>query len=136
MASTFNLSNTAANAAVNGGSLAPLFNSGYLNIYSGTQPANANTALTTQTLLASLRFGATAFGAAVAGVITANAITGANAGATGTASFFRCIQSDDTTVICDGSIGTSGADLNLSTTAIVSGTPVQATSITITLPEA
>ena len=54
--------------------LAPLANSGYIRIYTGSIPATPETAVS-GTLLAELQFGATAFGAAAAGVITANAIT-------------------------------------------------------------
>jgi hypothetical protein len=34
--------------------------------------------------------------------------------------------------VCDGDCGTSGSDLNLTTLSIVSGQPVQVTSLTIT----
>ena len=65
-------------------------NSGKLNIYSGTQPANANTTKGAAVLLAALTLNVDAFGAAVAGVCTANAITSdTNAPATGTATWFR-----------------------------------------------
>ena len=91
-------------------------NTGWLRIYDGTQPANADTAVSTQNILAELRFGATAFGASVAGVATANAITAdSSANATGTATWFRVFKSDGTTALWDGSVGTAAAnhmDLN------------------------
>lgn len=127
------ISDTAANAAAN--AVTVLCNSGFLQIYTGTQPANANTAITTQTLLAKLTFGATAFGTAAAGVATANAIGSASASATGTASWFRVLKSDDTTVVFDGSVGTSGCDLNLNSTSISSGATVSVTSLTYTQTE-
>ena len=65
-------SNAAVSAAAD--AVCPLLNNGYLRIYSGTQPATADTALSSNTLLAELRFGATAFGAASNGVATANSI--------------------------------------------------------------
>jgi hypothetical protein len=34
--------------------LAPLLNSGFIEIYDGTQPANADTAVSTQNLIATL----------------------------------------------------------------------------------
>jgi hypothetical protein len=34
--------------------------------------------------------------------------------------------------VCDGDVAVSGSDLNLTTTSIVSGQPVQVTSLTIT----
>jgi hypothetical protein len=123
------------NLAVNtkADALAALANSGFLDIYDGTQPATADTAITTQVKLASLGFGATAFGSAVAGVATANAITqDSSADATGTATWFRAYKSDHTTVIFDGSVGTSGANLNLNSVAISSGAVVQCSSFTTT----
>jgi hypothetical protein len=109
-------------------------NSGNLEIYSGTQPATPDTALSGNTLLATLPLSATAFGAASAGTKTANAITSGTAGATGTATFFRVYKSDGTTAVIDGSVGTSGADLNLNTTSIVSGATVSVTSWTVSMP--
>ena len=107
-----------------------LFNSGTIVLYSGSVPASADTALSGQTVLATLPFGSSAFGTASAGSMAANAITQQNAVASGTASFYRCFKSDATTVIEQGAIGTSGAELNLNTTSIVSGGPVQITSFT------
>jgi len=94
-------------------------NSGYLRIYDGSQPATADTAIGSQVLLAELRFNATAFGAAVNGVATANAITSdSDANATGTATWFRAFESDGTTVVFDGSVGTGTFDLNITNTLI------------------
>ena len=108
-------------------------NSGSLRIYSGTAPANADAALSGNTLLASLPFGATAFGAAVNGVATANAITAdSSADATGTATFFRALESDGTTVVWQGTVGTSGAELNLSTLSVLAGGNVSVSSLTYT----
>jgi hypothetical protein len=108
-------------------------NSGTLRIYSGTPPANANASLSGNTLLANLSFGATAFAPAVNGVATANAITqDSSADATGTATFFRALESDGTTVVFQGSVGTSGAELNLSSVSIVAGGQVPVTSFTYT----
>ena len=103
-----------------------------LRIYDGTPPANAGTALSGNTLLASLAMSATPFPAASSGALTANAITSATASATGTASFFRILKSDATTVIAQGTVGTSGADLNLNSTAITSGGTVAVSSLVIT----
>lgn len=128
MATNLYLSDTAANAEAD--ALTPLANNGYIRIYSGTQPTNANTALGAQVLLAELRFNATSFGAAVAGLLTANAISNVAAGATGTASFYRCLKSDGTTVLFDGNIGTSASNMNLNSTAIQSGATVSITSFT------
>ncbi len=111
---------------------AALLNSGFLDIYDGTQPATADTAISTQTKLARLTFNATAFGASVAGVATANAITSdSDADATGTATWFRALKSDGTAVF-DGSVGTAAANLVLNTVSIVIHAAVSCTSFTMT----
>ena len=110
-------------------------NGGTIKLYTGTQPANCDTAVSSQTLLASLALSATAFAAASAGTKTANAITSATAGATGTAMWFRAFKSDGTTAVIDGSVGTSGADLNLPTTSINSGDTVSISSWTVSFAE-
>lgn len=131
MANAFKITNAAANAEVN--ALTALLNSGFIRIYSGTQPATADTALSGNTLLASLPLSATAFGSAVNGVATANAITDDTAAdATGTASFFRAFQSNGTTAVCDGSVGTANADMIINSTAIQAGALVEVNSWTIT----
>lgn len=125
------LSNASANAAAD--AVARLLDTGYLRIYSGTQPADADTALSGNTLLAELRFNATSAPAAVAGVLTFNAIAAdTSADATGTATFYRAFKSDGTTVVTDGSVGTSGANLNLNSVAIQSGAQVSVSSFTYT----
>ena len=135
MALNLKLSNFAVNNEAD--SIAAQFNTGYLRIYDGAQAADADTAVGAQVLLAELRFNATAFGAAVAGVLTANAITSdASANATGTAAWYRALKSDGTTVLCDGSVGTSGANCNLNSTAIQSGAEVSVSSFTYTVPKA
>ena len=104
-----------------------------LRIYNGTRPANANTAITSQTMLVELTCNATAFAAAASGgVLTANAISNGTAAATGTASWFRLWQSNGTTAIMDGDVSTSGADLNLNNTSIATGQTVSATAFTVT----
>jgi hypothetical protein len=109
---------------------------GYLRIYDGTRALTADTAIGAQVLLAELRFNATAAPAAVAGVLTFNAITAdATANATGTASWFRALKSDGTSAAFDGTVGTSDSDLILNTTSIVSGAEVSISSFTYTQPK-
>lgn len=104
--------------------------SALLRIYSGTRPATGGTATT---LLAELTCNSTFAPSASSGVLTLNAITqDSSANATGTATWFRIVQSDGTTHVMDGDVGTSGSDLNLTTTSIVSGQPVSISSATIT----
>jgi hypothetical protein len=119
------VSNAAIGAALD--ALTALLNTGYLRIYSGTRPADADTALSGNTLLAELRFAATAFPASSAGVATANAITSAaSAAATGTASFYRALKSDGTTVVADG--GVSSGRTAVSVTAATNANPASLTS--------
>jgi hypothetical protein len=125
-----------ANATVNAeaDALARLLDNGYFRIYSGTQPATADTALSGNTLLAELRYAATSAPAASAGVLTFNAVTSdTSADATGTASFFRALKSDGTSVVMDGSVGTSSADAIINSTSIQAGTQVDVTSHTLTV---
>ena len=132
MANNPKASNEAVSAAAD--AIAALLNNGWLKIYDGAQPATANTGITTQVLLAELRYGATAFGPAVNGVATANAITqDSSNNATGTASWFRALKGDGTSPVFDGSVGTSGCDLNLNAVALAAGAATAVTSHTITV---
>src|SRR5918995_1386862 len=111
--------NSAADAVVD---LVDVGGAGSLRIYSGTAPADANAALSGNTLLAQLAMSATAFGVASAGVATAAAITqDSSADATGTATFFRILAGNGTTVVMQGSVGTATSDLILNSTAISAG---------------
>jgi UDP-N-acetylmuramyl tripeptide synthase len=124
-----------ANGTLNG--LGTLLNSGFIKIYTGAQPA-LNAAVS-GTLLVTMTFGATAFAAASASAgvssMSANAITSGTAGNTGTAGYFALLKSDGTTVIATGSVGTSGADLNLSSLSISSSANVACSSFVITMSE-
>jgi hypothetical protein len=99
------------------------------NLYSGTQPANANTAITTQVLLVSMPI-AGVFGTDTNGTLTLGAVTQTNAAASGTASFFRIFKSDNS-VVMDGSVGLSSADLILNSVDIAAGQSVDITAGTI-----
>jgi hypothetical protein len=133
----FRISTAAQNALAN--ALATLVDAGAtggtIKIYDGSQPAGPGTAITTQVLLATLTFDATAFGAgAVAGVLTAAAITeDSTADATGTATWARIADSDGTAIFdCD--VAAASATINLNTVSIVAGGIVRITSFTITMP--
>jgi len=101
-----------------------------IHIYDGTQPANANTALSGNTLLVTLTI-AGSFGTDSNGTLTFSTVTDGTAVASGTATFFRIYKSDGTTVVMDGSVGTSSADLVLNTTTIATNDTVAITSGTI-----
>ena len=105
-------------------------NAALLRIYDGSRPATGGAATT---LLAELTCGTPFAAAAVNGVLTLGAITqDASANATGTATWFRIVKADGTTHVMDGNVGTSGSDLNLTTTSIVATQPVSVTSFVIT----
>lgn len=139
MANNPQFTDSATEAAVN--AVAVLLNGGTIQVYTGTQPADANQAIT-GTLLVTLTFSATAFAAATASGATgsriatalANSITSGTAGNTGTAVYFALVDSSSA-VRAMGSVGTSGADMNLSTTSIVSGGTVALSSGSITQAE-
>lgn len=125
-------SDTMVNAEAN--AVGNALDNGYIRIYDGAQPATADTAITTQVLLAELRLNADAFAAAVAGVITANAITSdASADATGTATWARILASNGTTVWFDGTVGTATSNVIIATTSIVAGAVVSCSALTFTV---
>lgn len=111
-----------------------LLNSGFVAVYSGSQPALDGALTGTQ--LAEATFGNPAFGtpAASAGTVTAtaNAITSGTIANTGTAGYFALLKSDNTTVVATGSVGTSGTDMTVNTTAFVSGAAFAVSAGTIT----
>jgi len=107
-----------------------------LRFYSGSQPATPDTALGAQVMLAELICNATFAPASSAGVLTLNSIangTGTAGAAAGTtAGFFRLFKSDGTTAVIDGSVGTTGCDINLNNTSIATSQVVSVTGGTLT----
>lgn len=109
---------------------------GLLKIYNGTMPADISTAIAAQTLLGTLTFpspcgsvdGLHRF---VAGAITQDS----SADATATANFARIFKADETTVVMDIDITTTGGGgtLQLNTTNIVAGGPILVTSFILEL---
>ena len=133
------LSIAAADAMLN--SLATALAAGKIRIYSGTEPTTAETAIGAQVLLAELTFGNPAFntGAIVTTgndrVMSANAITAdSGANADGTASFFRCTNAAASTTYYQGTVGTSGQQLNLTNLNIVTDGVVSISSLSIAMP--
>jgi len=108
--------------------------SGFLRIYDGGQPATVDTALGAQVKLAELALSATAFAAAAAGTIAANAISDdLSADATGTATWATLVTAAGVRVL-DLSVGTSGADINLNSVAIQAGAKVSITAYSVSIP--
>lgn len=105
-----------------------------MRLYDGSQPATADTAVTTQTLLCELTFNATSAGSAASGVATFNAVTAdASANASGTPTWFRALKSDGTTPVFDGTVGlVSGYDCIIDAVPIVAGATVSVTTMTYT----
>lgn len=124
---------TALETAIDAGTAA------VINIYSGTVPTDADTALGAQVLLAQLVCSATFGTVGTSGNnarITAGSIANdSSADATGTASFFRILTQSAGTVVVQGTVGTSAADLVLNTTAITLGSTVSITAATLDLPK-
>lgn len=107
-------------------------NGGKLSILTGAQPANC-AAADSGTLLAQHTLGTPFAPAASGGVLSPTLPGNVNAGATGAAGYWRLYKADGTTCVSQGSAGTSGTDMILNTTALVSGGPVQINSWTITM---
>lgn len=118
-------------------------NNALIRIYDGTAPADVDSALGANTLLAELTFGADAFPVATDdgtdASITANTITGdSSADATGNASFFRVVDSAGTTTKMQGSctIDGGGGDMTMgASVSITSGVAVNCTSFVYKRPQ-
>lgn len=108
---------------------------GTIKIYTGTQPASAQDAVS-GTLLATITLTDPAFGAASTGVATLAGTPLSGTGvAAGTAGWARLADSAGATVL-DGSVTATGGggQIELATTTISSGVTVQITSGTVTMP--
>ena len=132
MATNTHLSIASWDLALNAG--LDVLNGGFVEFYTGSQPATPDTAVSSQTLLGTCNLSATAFGAASSGTKTANSIANATAVATGTATWARVYKSDGTTAVIDGSVGTSGTDWILADVAITTGGTITVSSYTVSMP--
>jgi hypothetical protein len=108
--------------------------SAIFNIYAGVQPADVSSATTAlNVIISQLTFPTTnAFAAAAAGSMTANAIASDTSAVGGTAAWFSITKNTGARV-ADGSVGTSGADLNLNSVTITTGATVAITAFTVTM---
>lgn len=100
-----------------------------LVVYDGTAPANINTSLSGNNVLAT--FTTTGFGSPSAGSVTASAITGVTATASGTATFVRCIVSGTPKYQANIGSGVTIDDAN-----IAENGDVNITSWSLTMPAA
>lgn len=96
-------------------------NNGYFRGYDGTPPATADTALSSNNKLIENRFAATAFPASSGhGSTTSNALTVANAVASGTPTFYRGYAADGTTCVKQWNL----TDVVMSPLSVTSGVSV------------
>ncbi len=109
---------------------------GALKIYEGSAPDPD--AAATGDLLCNHALPAPCFGAAsddgTTATATANTITPVNASDTGIAGYFR-VENSAGTSLWQGTVGTSGADLNLDTLSLESGRQIDITSWTYSQPQ-
>lgn len=118
--------------------LGPSFDTtGRINVYTGAQPATADTAAS-GTLLATLTLSADAFANATGGAMAINAVTSGTAAASGTAGYCRFYRTGDT---APGSAGAAtdrrldllvGTDIAIDNAAIVSGGTVALSAYSLT----
>lgn len=144
-------------ASCRGGSMNDIFRNGVMRIYTGTQPSTAEL-IESGSLLVEITQASGAFVSGSPenglnfGEAASNAVLGKHpdetwsgvAGLTGTAGWFRFYPNDVDTHIgaavsgnkirFDGSIATSGAQLNMSNTSITSGGTTTIDSVAISLP--
>lgn len=111
-----------------------LANSGTIQIRTGAQPATPDTAAS-GTLLGTLTFSATAFGAPATGVVTAAAITSdTSADNSGTAGHARVLTSG-AAIIGDATCGLGSGDFNFDNNVIVAGGTIAVSALTLTAPQ-
>lgn|SRR3990167_4364410 len=110
-----------------------LLNSGTIQIRTGAQPTNVGDAAQ-GTLLGTLTFSATAFGAPSTGVVTAAAISSdISADASGTAGHARLLDSV-AAIHSDATCGQGSGDFNFDNSVIVAGGTIAVSSLTLTAP--
>lgn len=143
---TIKISTGLANKVLDTGSVKSIFAAGFLKLYSGSAPADADAAVT-GTLLCTISISSGGTGvnfdtAAAAGVLAkapAETWSGVNA-ATGSAGYFRHVAAGDTGASSttqariQGTVGTVGADLNLTSVSLVSGATQTLDYYTVALP--
>lgn len=142
------LSTGLVNKLMDTSSFDTVFNAGFIDIFSGTQPASADDAPTGTKLCTIYSDGAAAglhFAAAAVNGALAKLGTETWSGTvqnTGTAGWFRLREASDagtahstTAARMDGSIATSGAQMNLGSLTLTQGAPFVLTAATFTLPQ-
>lgn len=105
---------------------------GTLEVYAGAQPADPDTN-TGATPLVVFTLSNPAFAGPINGTASLNSVAPAVAAGSGTAGWFRMKDGNGNGVM-DGTVGTTGANLNLSSTAITAGGTVAITSGSVSMP--
>lgn len=117
---------------------AALHASGSLRFYDGTRPASVAAALSGNTELGRLTFGASPWTAGVVdGAVTLTTVPATvTPVANGVAAFARSFKSDGTTAIADMDVDVIGqpAEVQVATKTFAIGTPLVVSSVTITFP--
>ena len=127
----FRQSTAAVNAIAD--AMGRLYDGGALRLYGGAQPSSVTGA--PSTLLAEVRFSATAFYPANEGVIIAQPMQGdPSAKATGDATWYRAVSATGA-VLHDGSVGKRGTNLTMVSTAISAGVAVNPQQFSLTVPK-
>ena len=103
-----------------------------IEIRSGSKPATPESAAT-GTLLATVAISGSF--TASGGSLTSADPASVTVAASGTAGYFR-LKTSGATAKVDGTVGTSGADMNLSSTSLVAGGTVDLGVVTLTVPVA
>lgn len=144
---TMKISTGARNKLMDTGSMRSVFAAGFIKIYSGTPPADADAAVTGTLLVTiSISSGGTGINfdtSAASGVLSkAPAETWSGVCAAGTAGYFRHVAAGDTGVSSttearmQGGVATLGSDLNLSSVTLVGGATQTIDFYSVTLPGA
>ena len=124
-----------------------IFNLGFLEIYGGAIPADADQSISGSTLLVRISNNNTTTGLTFASTASGGAIT-KNLGETwskaavntGTATFYRLVSASDTGVLStteprvQGSVGLAGADLNLASLSFSASTVYTIDAYSISIP--
>lgn len=109
--------------------LSKLLANGFIDIYDGTQPAEADDEISGQKLGVTLQFGNPAFLPAEKGAISANPIrSGVATNELKKATWARLYREDHKTKVMDVSVGERDANIILPTTHIVRGVTVSCAS--------
>lgn len=104
-----------------------------IEIRTGSKPATPETAAS-GTLLATVAISGS-FTSATNGTLTAADPASVTVAATGTAGYFR-VKTSGGTAVLDGTVGTSGADMNLSSVSLIAGGSVDLGIPTLNVPVA